>query len=57
MDDEEQPVDAGRLNDQHARQLVHRLRPEPPRQLPDRRLVRHPLGQRDPTEAPQMNRV
>jgi hypothetical protein len=48
---------ARRLDDQRARELGDRLGPDPPGQLADRRLVGHPLRQRDPTEAPQVNRV
>ena len=51
------PLLPRRLDDQRARQLAHRLRAEPARELADRRLVRHPLRQRDPAEPPQMDRV
>ena len=40
-----EPLLAGRGHDQRARQLRHRLGPDPPRQLAHRRLVRHPLRQ------------
>ena len=43
--------------DQLAGELVHHLRPQPPGQLPHRRLVRYPLAQPQPAEAPQMDRV
>ena len=38
-----------RLADRRPRQLRHHLRTQPPGQLPDRRLVRHLLAQRDRT--------
>ena len=45
------------LGDHHPRDLLHHLGPEPPGELADRRLVRHPLIDRDQTEPPQMQRV
>jgi Transposase len=38
-------------------EIVHRLGPDTPRELPDRGLVRYPLRQADPTEPAQMKRV
>ena len=45
------------LPNQLARELVHHLGPQPARQLAHGRLVGHPLGQSQPAEAPQMDRV
>jgi hypothetical protein len=46
-----------RLPDHQAGKLGHRLRPQPPGQLADRRLVRQPPVERDQAEAAQMQRV
>ena len=53
---DEMPL-AGRLVDHCAGDLVDDLGTQAARQLADRRLVRHPLAQRDPAEAAQANRV
>ena len=51
------PLLPPRLLNQLARELVHHLRPQPAGQLAHRRLVGHPLGESQPAEAPQMDRV